>query len=406
MARHFPGGAAHASRRWILAYLCAAYFVVIANITLVIPVLPLLAQALGLGTAQRQWLLAAFPIVAFAANLLLGPWIDRIGRKPFLVAGALGAGTAFLTTACSSSASMIIAARALTGVFVPMMGATIFAAIADCYPQEQRARYSGYVAATAPVAQLLAMPLTYLAGQSISWRTPFLSFAVLCGLLALAGLWLPAAPAGQAQVSGRAGGLLAAINAPRIRPLLIAYFAFSVASFCFLAMYPMWLLQQGVPHWGSREVVLMFSAGGVAGCLGAVAAPRIGCGLSSPLALCAAMALVAAAALAIVPPSIASITLQTLAYSAFSFCRAAMLPIVMSSGMSLAGSEQRSTLNGLLNATFQSGAALGSVVGAWLYAVDASYWTACASAGGVFLLSSMAFSRTTRRAPAPAGAPA
>lgn len=392
------------SPRGVLAYLCVTYFVVIANITLVIPVLPHLSRALGLGTAHSQWLLAAFPVVAFAANLLLGPWIDRIGRRPFLIMGALGAGVAFLTTACSSSIATIIAARALTGVFVPMMGATIFAAVADFYPQEQRAQYSGYVAATAPVAQLLSMPLTFWAGQSMSWRTPFLLFALLCGALVLVGLRLPATPHQDrpSAVGRQRGGLLAAMKTPRVAPLLLAYFAFSMASFCFLAMYPMWLLARDGANLGNDKVILIFVAGGVMGFLGAVGAPRLNRSAISSIGLCTAMALGGAVVLALVPPSSQSITLQTLAYAIFSFCRAAMLPVVMSSGMSLAGSDQRSTLNGLLNATFQSGAALGSLVGAGLYAVAPSYEMVCTAAGTVFVLSAVAFSRVRRGDPAAA----
>ncbi|MDR0227325.1 MAG: MFS transporter [Burkholderiaceae bacterium] len=386
-----------------MALLCLAYFIVIANITLVIPIFPLMQAELDLGPAQSQILLGAFPTIALVANLLLGPLIDRHGRKPFLVLGALGSGLAFLTMAWVSEPVTVLVARAVTGVFIPMMGASIFASVADLFPTEQRARYTGYVAATAPVAQLLAIPLTLLAGNWLSWRSPIAGCALLCAVVLLMALRLPSRtpprPSGTQDT-----GTWALVISPSAGGLLAAYFLFSAASFCFLALYPAWLHFQ-MEDWGtsSAELYAIFVAGGLAGFAGALVAPRWGRQFRHATTLCAVVAVLGALALAAVPASARFFVPQLLAYCAFSFCRAAMLPIVMSSGMSLARQNQRSTMNGLLNAVFQSGAALGSFASVALYARSPSYTGVCAAAAMACVAGAAAFTWSNRstRLPAP-----
>src|SRR5271167_369901 len=120
--------------------LWTGFFVINFNVAMMIPLLPFIQRDIGLSPAEAGMVLAAFPVVALIGNLALGPFIDRYGRKRFIVAGAAACAVLLLLTAAGRSATTIALARAATGLFMPMIGASVFAAIADYIPAKDRAR--------------------------------------------------------------------------------------------------------------------------------------------------------------------------------------------------------------------------------------------------------------------------
>ncbi|MBN8898897.1 MAG: MFS transporter, partial [Rhodospirillales bacterium] len=141
-------------RMFVKAVLWTAFFAVHFNISIMLPLLPFAQHELGLSSNESALVLGAFPAAALVGNLLLGPLIDRFGRKRMMILGAIGAAIAYLLTALARDAAMLAFGRALSGFAMPGIGAAVFAAIADYVPPEQRARTSGVVASGAPVAFL------------------------------------------------------------------------------------------------------------------------------------------------------------------------------------------------------------------------------------------------------------
>jgi sugar phosphate permease len=140
---------------FVIIVLWTAFFVINFNVMLMIPLLPFIEQEAGLSASEAGLVLAAFPAVALLSNLALGPFIDRYGRKPFIVGGAAGCAAILLLTAAASGPIPIALCRAATGLFMPMVGASIFAAISDYVPAKDRSRVSGYVTSAAPIAFLV-----------------------------------------------------------------------------------------------------------------------------------------------------------------------------------------------------------------------------------------------------------
>jgi len=64
---------------------------------------------------------------------------------------------------------------------------------------------------------------------------------------------------------------------------------------------------------------------------------------------------------------------QMVCYAAFAFLRSMFFVIFISVAMQLVEATRRGSLNGLLNAIFQSGAALGGICGAWAYSRDETF---------------------------------
>ena len=133
----------------LVSVLWTGFFLINFNIAMIIPLLPFIQADIGLTPSQAGLVLAALPVTALAGNLALGPFIDRFGRRRFIVAGAAASAVRFLLTAAAGRASLIALRRAVTGLFMPMVGASVFAAIADYVLPADRARVAGYVTTAA-----------------------------------------------------------------------------------------------------------------------------------------------------------------------------------------------------------------------------------------------------------------
>jgi EmrB/QacA subfamily drug resistance transporter len=103
-------------RWWTLAVLCLSVFLVVVDNTIVNTALPTLARDLHAGTSQLQWIVDAYTLAVAGLLLIGGALGDRFGRHRLLAVGlaVLGAGAGL--AALSTSATQLIAMRALMGV--------------------------------------------------------------------------------------------------------------------------------------------------------------------------------------------------------------------------------------------------------------------------------------------------
>lgn len=357
---------------FVVAVLWTAFFLINFNIAMMIPLLPFIQQGLGLSTFQAGWILAAFPIVALVSNLALGPWIDRFGRKRFIVIGAAACGFSFLLTAAADGTVMLLLCRATVGLFMPMVGASIFAAIADYVRIEDRARVAGYVTTAAPIAFLLSMSMGFVLGGLISWRLPLVLVATVAGLLAGGAACLPPTPPealSEAPVTRRTyrTRLLSLSMSVETRRVFLAYFCWSMAVFTFLGLYPTWIVQRGMADYSLKQIGAMLFLGEVGGLLGAALSGRLARLHEHPLRVCALAAFATAAIVIVVPFGQGMPTIEALAYGGFAFGRDMMLALILGGAMLLVPAAQRGSLNALMNATYQTGATAGGLASAWLY---------------------------------------
>lgn len=362
----------------ILLTLWAAFFVVNFNIAMMIPLLPFIRAEIGLSALEAGLVLAAFPVTALAANLALGPFIDRYGRRRFILTGALACAAIFLATAASHSAAAIILLRAATGLFMPMIGASVFAAIADYTPAPDRARVSGYIASSAPVAFLAAMSMGVMLGGLVAWQLPLVFLALLSLALAFGAWRLPATPMSAratAPITGRTyrDRLLALSLDRATRLFLLSHLAWALALFTFLGLYPSWLVQSALAGHGAGGIGAMLLVAEVGGLFGALLAGRISHAFAHPLGPCAlASGVVALVMLAI--PLGGGMPLQAGAYFIFAFARDLMLALMLGGAMALVAPAERGSLASIMNALYQTGASLGGIASAALFARRPDFW--------------------------------
>lgn len=385
----------------VMIVLWTAFFVINFNIAMMIPLLPFIERDIGLSPSEAGLVLAAFPVVALASNLALGPFIDRYGRKRFIIMGAAACAVILLLTAAAGSTAPIVLGRAATGLFMPMIGASVFAAIADYVPPADRARVAGYVTSAAPIAFLFSISMGVLLGGLLTWQLSLIALAAICAALAVAASVLPptdprtlaAAPISPQTYRER---LLSLSLDAGTRLLLASYFCWSAGLYIFLGLYPSWLVQHGLAHEGAGAIGIMLFLGEIGGLFGALLSGQLARLSRHPLLPCAVASLAIAIIMLVIPFGTDLAVFQTLAYGVFAFGRDLMLALILGSAMLLVPAQQRGSLNATLNAVFQTGATLGGLASGWLYGFRADFTANAIVSSVVFAASALMLWSITR----------
>jgi MFS family permease len=106
-------------------------------------VLPLLFAGAGLGVAEIGVLAAAYPAVWAVAQIPVGAWSDRIGRKRLIVAGMLLQGAAIAAIPATSGFGPWLGAAVGLGLGTAFVYPTLLAAVADVADPAWRASAIG-----------------------------------------------------------------------------------------------------------------------------------------------------------------------------------------------------------------------------------------------------------------------
>jgi EmrB/QacA subfamily drug resistance transporter len=161
-----------ASARWaVLALVGVAQLMVTLDVTIVQIALPSAQRALHFSTDSRQWIITAYAL-AFGSLLLFGGKLgDLFGRKWTLIAGLGGFAIASAIGGLAQSFTMLVAARALQGVFGALLAPSALGLLTITFagsPDRPKAFgiFSAIAASGASVGLLLGGVLT----QALSWR--------------------------------------------------------------------------------------------------------------------------------------------------------------------------------------------------------------------------------------------
>lgn len=162
----------HHARRWaILGVIGLAQLMVVLDATIVNIALPSAQEALGFSDENRQWIVTAYAL-AFGSLLLLGGKIgDLFGRKRVFIAGLIGFAVASAIGGAAESFGMLVASRALQGVFGALLAPAALSLLTTTFtdPAERAkafAIYGGIAGAGGAVGLLLGGVLT----EYLSWR--------------------------------------------------------------------------------------------------------------------------------------------------------------------------------------------------------------------------------------------
>ena len=158
--------------RWlILALVGVAQLMVILDATIVNIALPSAQRALHFSADNRQWIVTSYAL-AFGSLLLLGGKLgDLFGRKWTFVAGLIGFSVASAIGGLAQSFGMLVAARALQGMFGALLAPSALSLLTVTFAgSRDRAKAFGIFGAIAGGGASIGLLLGGALTQALSWR--------------------------------------------------------------------------------------------------------------------------------------------------------------------------------------------------------------------------------------------
>jgi EmrB/QacA subfamily drug resistance transporter len=180
----------HHARRWLILFVIAiAQLMVVLDATVVNIALPSAQEALNFSNDGRQWIITAYAL-AFGSLLLLGGRIgDLFGRKRAFVIGLIGFAVASALGGLAQSFGVLVAARALQGVFGALLAPAALSVLTTTFTDpEERGKAFGAFGAVAVGGAAIGLIMGGVLTEYLNWRWCLyvnLAFAVPAALAAM-----------------------------------------------------------------------------------------------------------------------------------------------------------------------------------------------------------------------------
>jgi MFS transporter, DHA1 family, multidrug resistance protein len=159
-------------------------------IDMYLPSIPAIARDLDAPVALVQLSVTVYIGVFAAAQLLLGPLSDVLGRRLPVAAGLTVFALADVACALAPSMDAMLAARAVQALGGAAVAVTVPALVRDLFEREDYARVMGLVMLVMGLAPLLAPTVGGLIVLYASWRWVFAVLLVISAVTALSFLRL------------------------------------------------------------------------------------------------------------------------------------------------------------------------------------------------------------------------
>lgn len=158
---------------WTLGVICAATFMLLLDVTIVVVALPDIQTSLGASFGEVQWVTDAYALTLAALLLTTGALADRYGRKRLFLTGMtiFTAGSALC--AAAQDPTMLVLSRAVQGVGGAVLFATSLALLATTFHGRERGTAFGIWGAVTGVATALGPILGGAITSGLSWRGVF-----------------------------------------------------------------------------------------------------------------------------------------------------------------------------------------------------------------------------------------
>jgi predicted MFS family arabinose efflux permease len=165
------------------------------SMMMVMPLGPDLVTSLGMLPEQTGDFSGGATLAAALMGLIAAPWLDRVNRKPALMALLTLRFVLLMACAWAEESQTLLVLFILSGCVAGPLSAILMAAVLDLVPPSERGRRLAYVGMAFSLAAILVVPVALTLAQWLGWQSPFLLFGA-CGLLLalLCAIWLPSLP--------------------------------------------------------------------------------------------------------------------------------------------------------------------------------------------------------------------
>lgn len=164
-----------------LASLCgyASFYILLGTV-------PLYVKHVGGSELQVGLVVGVFSAVSLCVRMPLGRACDEMGKRPFMLAGAIVLALCGIVYSQASSVGALIGSRALHGIGWALFGTAVYALVAETIPASRRGEAMGYYGISSNIAMALgpAIGFAILQGDRFGAVFTFSSaMAVLAFLL-------------------------------------------------------------------------------------------------------------------------------------------------------------------------------------------------------------------------------
>ncbi len=167
---------------FVIAILAFSQFSVVLDFMVMSPLGDMLMKSMNLTTSQFGFAVSGYAFSAGVSGLLTAGFADRFDRKKLLLFFYIGFIVGTFLCSISSTYSMLIAARIITGLFGGVIGSVSMAIVADLFPLEQRGRVMGFMQMGFGASQVLGIPISLFLSNIWGWQSPFVMIVGLASI--------------------------------------------------------------------------------------------------------------------------------------------------------------------------------------------------------------------------------
>ncbi|MTD31860.1 MFS transporter [Planomicrobium sp. YIM 101495] len=169
--------------KFALPILLLNLFIAFLGIGLVIPVTPTIMNELNISGTAVGYMVSAFALAQLIVSPFAGRLVDKIGRKPLIVAGLFVFAFSEFLFGIGQTVEMLFLSRILGGVSAAFIMPAVTAFIADITTTATRPKALGYMSAAISTGFIIGPGIGGFLAE-IGTRVPFF-FAAAFGLLAM-----------------------------------------------------------------------------------------------------------------------------------------------------------------------------------------------------------------------------